>query len=165
MYARAVLISERLEMREIADKSGRRWQVSEVGYYEIGQPRETEARTAWVHFTSGDETLKLEAPRGLIPSMSDAELAPTVDWLIAHKDVESSAKKMRETTEEDGTTWLITEEGLPGATRGQPGGIALRFISPKGTRYLVPVPSFWHGVADHYLAEHLRQAKPPRKGR
>jgi hypothetical protein len=83
------------------------------------------------------ETLKLEAPRGLIPSMSEAELTQTVDWLVAHKDVESSGKKMRETTEEDGTTWLITEEGLPGATRGQPGGIALRFISPKGTRYLV----------------------------
>jgi hypothetical protein len=147
-------------MREFHDRAGRLWQVSEVGYYGFGRPGQTDANTAWVHFISSEKILKLEAPRGSVPAMSEDELAQLVDWMLAREAVEVRPGRMREFRDASGTEWLVTEEGLPGAERGTPGRLALRFISPKGTRYLVPVPEFWDSIADNFLLDYLTAAKP-----
>jgi hypothetical protein len=151
-------------MRSIADRSGRVWDVTEVAYYGIGEPRATEATIAWVHFMSDGDTLKLEALRDLVKTMSDDDLVQTVDCLLARDLVAKHQTPMREFRDSEDTAWLVTEEGLPGPRRGVRGGLALRFISPKGTRYLFPIPPFWRQIADDHLHDYLFAAKPLIKG-
>jgi hypothetical protein len=150
-------------MRQVIDGTGREWQVAEVGAFGFGATRRTTPNIGWVHFTLGDRTLKLEAPKGWMESAPDTELAKTLDWLLAKDEVSHGNKQMREITDTHGTSWLVTEEGLPGEHRGIPGGLALRFISPTGTRYLTPSPAFWQSVADDYLLSYLEAAHPVRE--
>lgn len=146
-------------VRRFVDSRGATWEVSETGYYGFGPVGEAVANKAWVHFTSGARVVKLEAPRGIIPTMSETELAQTLEWLLAKEEVLEKHRPMREYRDADGTEWLITEEGLPAAKAGHKGTLGLRFISPKGVRYLVPTPEFWSAVADSYLKDFFERAK------
>lgn len=146
-------------MRDFTDAAGRRWVASNAGDFGVGQPGDgVEVDTRCVLLSTDGEMLTCQIPIERFDAMSDAEFAQTVEYLLAKRAWEQGNQPAREITDDAGTIWLVTVEGLPSKAAGVAGSDAVRFISWRGTRYLQPVPPNWERDAEANLRELLKRA-------
>jgi hypothetical protein len=146
-------------MRKVRDGSGHEWECAEILRHGIGD-RPAPVDTALLRARSGERVLDFEMLPGELMRVSDIELGQTIDMADAWWNAEQHGRSIRSFADREGTRWVADEQGLPGETRAKKGGICLRFISVKETRYLCPVPAWWVHEADASLENYLNRAKP-----
>lgn len=64
----------------------------------------------------------------------------------------------RRVIDRHGVEWTVRPEGLPGADRTIPGGVALQFAAGEDVRYLRPFPIDWDRHSDEELLQLLERA-------